>query len=129
MRHAASVSTQALGLREPVPIPEPVDELDALEVLGDRGALVVDEAGVEPGALDGLEVEVGREARRLLRPRDPEPSGGIEAARQPVEAAPELDRSSDEEEDDVHPVAGTPEAFDAGRQRAQIEAPGRAGDQ
>src|SRR5688500_18754561 len=54
------------------PVAEPVDELQTLEVLAHRGALVVDEPGVQPGPLYRPEVEVGRDGGCLLRPGDPE---------------------------------------------------------
>src|SRR5919204_4040867 len=52
---------------------EPVDEPHGLPIGVDRGRLVVDEAGSEADPLDRLEIEVGVDLRRLLRPRDPEP--------------------------------------------------------
>src|SRR4051794_31281700 len=54
---------------------EPVDEPHRLPLVVDRGRLVVDQAGVEADPLHRVEVEVGLELRRLLRPRDPEAVG------------------------------------------------------
>jgi hypothetical protein len=55
----------------------PPHEPDRLPVAVDRAALVVDEAGVQPDALNRVEIEVGLDLRALLRPRDPEAVGGI----------------------------------------------------
>src|SRR5512142_1972162 len=60
------------------PVFAPPDEAESLPVAVDRTALVVDQAGRQADPLDGVEVEVGLELRRLLRPRDPEPVGGVE---------------------------------------------------
>src|SRR5262245_3323745 len=68
----------------------PVHEPDRLPGVVDRARLVVDEPGLEPDRLNGVEVEVGGDSRRLLRPRDPETVGGLERLLQLREAPPEL---------------------------------------
>src|ERR687886_533312 len=54
------------------PVAPAADEADRLPVVVDGSALVVHEAGVEADLLHRVEVEVGFELRRLLRPCDPE---------------------------------------------------------
>jgi hypothetical protein len=56
----------------------------------DRRRLVVDEAGLEPDPLHGVEVEIGLDHRRLLRPGDPEAVRGRERGLQDCEASREL---------------------------------------
>ena len=85
---------------------EPVDEAEGLPVLVDGAALVVDEAVVEAGLLDGVEVEVGLELRGLLRPRDPEPVGRRERALERLEATRKLRAARREVDDDVLPRVG-----------------------
>src|SRR2546423_11385659 len=59
----------------PRPVGPAKDEPDGLPVVVDRGALVVHQPGGEADLLDGAEIEVGLELRRLLRPGDPEAVG------------------------------------------------------
>ena len=82
-RPALAGGARRLRLR---PVRQPVDEPQRLPVVVDRAALVVDEPGGEPGLLHRVEVEVGLELRRLLRPRDPEPVGRRERRLQRGEA-------------------------------------------
>src|SRR2546421_7682127 len=77
---------------------EPVDEAHRLPTAVDGGALVVDEPRVQARPLDGVEVEVGLDLRRLLRPRDPERVVRVERVLQRGEAALEL-RAAGREQD------------------------------
>src|SRR4051812_46055780 len=62
----------AAGASRSAAVGEPIDEAQRLPLLVDRSTLVVDEAGVEAHLLDGVEVEIRLDLRRLLRPGDPE---------------------------------------------------------
>src|SRR3954467_15868776 len=57
-----------------------VDETQARPRVVERGDLVVDEPTAEPDRLHQPEHEIGRDARRLLRPRDPQPAVVLERA-------------------------------------------------
>src|SRR6185503_2124138 len=113
------------------PVLEPVHELNTLERLGDRCALVVYQSRVEADPLDDVEVEVGREPGCLLRPGDPKPAGGLEPSGELLEPGSEVALPRHEQHDDVHGRAGAPETLDAGRQGTQgrVEALGRAGEE
>src|SRR5438128_9319265 len=75
------------------------DEAERLPRLVDRGTLVVDQAVREADALHGVEVEVGLERRRLLRPRDPEAVRGRERRLQRGEAPLQLPARGREEDE------------------------------
>ena len=81
----------------------------------DRAHLVVHEARGEADLHDGRLIEVRLDPRRLLRPADPEPAGGIERARERHEPSRELAPASDEEDDHVERPADAPREFDAAR--------------
>jgi hypothetical protein len=66
-------------------LPAP-DEAHGLPVSVDRAALVVDEARIESGSLDGVEVQVGLDLRALLGPRDPEAVRRLERVAEAREA-------------------------------------------
>src|SRR5690242_13739827 len=92
------LTTQAML---PRPVGLAIDESHRLPVLVDRGALVVDEAGLKADALDGVEVEVGVELGRFLRPRDPQAVRGRERPLQRREAPLELGGTGREVDEDV----------------------------
>ena len=75
-------------------VAQPVDEAERLPALVDRRALVVDEAVREADLLHRVEVEVGVELRRLLRPRDPEPVGRRERRLQRARTAARARRAA-----------------------------------
>ena len=62
----------------PGAVAEPVDEAQARPGLVDRADLVVDQPGREGELADDVLGQVGGDARGALRPRDPEPAGGID---------------------------------------------------
>jgi hypothetical protein len=67
----------------------------------DRAALVVHEAVREADLLHRFERQISLDLRGLLRPRDPEPVGGIECRLKGGEAALELVARRREEDDDA----------------------------
>src|SRR5262245_34143908 len=77
------------------------DELHALEDVGDRGALVVDESRRQPGRLHRVEVQIGRDLRRLLRPRDPQAPGRRDRRGERREALGQVTTAREEADDDV----------------------------
>ena len=81
----------------------------------------------EPDGLHRIEHEVGGDTRRLLRPRDPEPTVGLERARHRGEAAGQLGTPGHEEHDHVEvPACLLPDLHALGEptERA-VEAGGR----
>src|ERR1700737_3825440 len=67
----------------------------------DRAHLVVDESRVEADLLHGVEVQVGDDTRRALRPRDPQTAIALQRVDQAREPARELGAARDEQQDDV----------------------------
>src|SRR2546426_4749038 len=86
----------------PRPIVPAVDEADGLPVSVDRRALVVDEAGGKTDLLHRLEIEVGFDLGRLLRPGDPEAVGRPERLLQGRKATLELFEACREEHQHLH---------------------------
>src|SRR5215210_6547380 len=91
------------------------DEAHRLPALVDCAALVVDEPGVEADFLDGVEVEVGLDLRRLLRPGDPQAVGRIERVAQSDEAPLQVCAARGEEDDDSGSRPGAELAGERGR--------------
>src|SRR3954469_9846372 len=104
------------------PLPSAVGDADheaeSLPALVDRAALVVDEAALEAEPLHRLEVEVRLRPRALLRPRDPQPAVGGEAALQRREAASESRPARREQDGDVDGAA--PAGGDAEQLRESV---------
>jgi hypothetical protein len=82
------------------PVLEAADESDRLPALVDRAALVVDEPVPEADPLHGVEIQIGLDPRRALRPRDPEAVGGIERVAQGGEPPVEVRKARGELDDD-----------------------------
>src|SRR5947208_16256704 len=108
MRSLASALARSAQLRAPqhrhwdpssaltATIGDPVDEPQPRPRGVDGRDLVVDEPRVEPDLLDAVEREVGGDARRLLRPGDPEAAIVLERAHERREPPGELGAARDE---------------------------------
>ena len=106
-RRAGDARTERMVVGRTRPRPRrrssrPVDEAARLPVAVDRGALVVDEPGVaSPSRWTDLEVEVGLDLRRLLRPGDPEAVRRSSVRLSFAKRLREVGRARREEDDDA----------------------------